>query len=94
MLIIQILVYALLGAVLYVYFQAIKQSQQEKDIRKNNLDYHCFRCKKLISINDKKCPSCEFSTIYGNRKGKEWTIIIIVITWLFIVRKLSNQGLF
>ena len=94
MLIVQILTYFLLFIVLYAYYLSIRKTKLEKDIRKENIDYNCFRCKKTISIDDKKCPFCEFTTIYGKRKSKEWTIIVIVITWLFVVRKLSNQGLF
>ena len=39
---------------LYGYYIAIKQSPR-RDIRKNNLDYECFRCKEKFSINLKKC---------------------------------------
>lgn len=94
MLIIQIAVYGLLIASLYAYYLNVRMSKLEKEIRKENLEYSCFRCKNIISINDKICPKCEFETIYGKRKKKQWLIAVIIITWLFVVRKLSNQGLF
>ena len=63
-----IFVFLLLLISLYGYYLMIKKSKLEKEIRDNKLDYSCFRCKKVISIDDKKCPNCEFVTIFGNRK--------------------------
>ena len=48
----------------------VRKTKLEKEIRKNKLDYNCFRCKEIISIDEKNCPKCEFITIYGNRKKK------------------------
>lgn len=89
-----IFVFLLLLISLYGYYLMIKKSKLEKEIRDNMLDYSCFRCKKVISIDDKKCPNCEFVTIFGNRKKKEWYLVIILIGWLFVAMKFFRQGLF
>ena len=78
---------------LYGYYISIKKSKLEREIRKNNLDYNCFECKKTISINDIKCPYCSFVTLYGKRKQKFWVIIPIIILWAFMVVKLNRLGI-
>ena len=40
------------------YYLSVKPSRLEKEIRKKKLDYQCFECKEIISINDVKCPKC------------------------------------
>ena len=55
---------------LYGYFISIKASKLEKQIRKNKIDYECFKCKEKFSVNETKCPKCSFITLYGNRKKK------------------------
>ena len=71
----------------------VRKTKLEREIRENKIDYTCFRCKEIISIDEKKCPKCSFITLYGNRKKKEWYIIIILIGWLFVVVKFFRQGL-
>lgn len=90
----QIFLLFLLFACLYGYYLAVRKTKLELEIRKNNLDYHCFKCKKKISIDDKSCPYCDFITIYGSRKKKQWLIVIIIISWLYVVFKFMKRGLF
>ena len=45
---------------LYGYYISIKKSELEKDIRKNNLDYECFKCKEKLSIDEIKCNKVIF----------------------------------
>ena len=89
-----IFVFLLLFIALYGYYLMARKTKLEKEIRKNKLDYNCFRCKEIISIDEKNCPKCEFITIYGNRKKKEWYLVIILIGWLFVAMKFFRQGLF
>ncbi len=89
-----IFVFLLLFIALYGYYLMVRKTKLEKEIRENNLDYHCFRCKEIISIDEQNCPKCEFITIYGNRKKKEWFLVIILIGWLFVAMKFFRQGLF
>ena len=69
------------------YFYSIKQSPLEKEIRKNKIDYECFKCKEQFSINEIKCPKCSFISLYGTRKKKFWLFIPIILGWLFIFTK-------
>ena len=89
-----IFTFLLLFIALYGYFISVKKSKLESEIRKNNLDYQCFECKEIISVNDLKCPHCSFETLYGRRRKKFWVIIPIIITWIFMVSKFSRLGLF
>ena len=89
-----ILLFIMLIVALYGYYIAIKQSPLERDIRKNNLDYECFRCKEKFSINLKKCPKCSQITIYGSRKKKFWMIYTIFAIWLVMFAKFGKVGLF
>ncbi len=89
-----ILSIGLLFAALYGYYHAIRQSPLERDIRKNNLDYECFRCKEKFSINLKKCPKCSQITIYGTRKKNFWIIYPIIAIWLAMLAKFGKVGLF
>lgn len=72
----------------------IKPTKLEKEIRKTKSDYQCFRCKKIININDVKCSYCNFVTIYGRRKKKYFFILPIIIGYLFMLVKFSETGLF
>lgn len=75
------------------YYLSIKMSVRERDIRKNKLDYECFRCKEKFSVNELKCPKCEFVTLYGERKKKFWTIIPIIIISIFMFSKFGRLGM-
>jgi DNA-directed RNA polymerase subunit RPC12/RpoP len=79
---------------LYGYYLTIKQSALEKELRKNKLDYHCFKCKEIISINDLKCPKCAFITIYGKRKKSFWLIFPIIGIWFFVLLKFNKTNMF
>lgn len=83
---------AFLVITLFGYFNLIKMSKLEKDIRKNNLPYTCFECKEEFSINETKCPKCSFETIYGKRKSKFFVIVPILVVWLFLVAKFLRRG--
>ena len=76
---------------LYGYFISIKASKLEKQIRKNKIDYECFKCKEKFSVNETKCPKCAFITLYGNRKKKIWLIIPIFLCWFFILSKFIDS---
>ena len=76
------------------YYLAIKPSKLEKELRQNNMDYECFKCKEKLPINTLKCPKCSLITIYGTRRKNFWLIIPIVIIWLFMLGKWSKVGLF
>lgn len=78
---------------LYGYYLGIKPSRLERDIRKKNLIYECFKCKKIIDINEAKCPDCNFVTIYGHRKKKYILIIPIILGYLLLVAKFINTGM-
>lgn len=79
---------------LYGYYLSVRPSQLEKDLKKNGMDYECFRCKEKFSISTDKCPKCTMITIYGTRKKKFWLIIPIAITWLFMLSKFWRGGMF
>jgi len=83
-----IVVIALIG-----YFLSIKMTVREKEIRKSKIDYQCFRCKEKFSVNEVKCPKCEFVTLYGERKKKFWTIIPIIIISIFMFSKFGRLGM-
>lgn len=80
----------ILFVALFGYYISIKKSKQEKEIRENNLDYECFRCKEKFSIDEVKCKKCGFLTIYGKRKKKFWLIIPIILCWILMMSKFSN----
>lgn len=84
---------AFLGITLIGYYLSIKQSKLEKDIRKNKLDYECFECKENFSINEIKCPKCNFVTIYGKRRSKYWTILPILGFYIFLLLKFLKTGI-
>ena len=84
----------LLVIALYGYYLGIRQSKSEKEIRKSNLDYECFKCKEKISIDSTNCPKCSFITLYGIRKKKRWIIFPIVGVWIFVLLKLQKTGIF
>lgn len=84
----------ILSIALYGYYLTIKKSRLERELRENNLDYECFKCKEKISINAVKCPKCSLITIYGTRKKNFWLIIPIIIVWLFMLSKFGRGGLF
>lgn len=84
---------AFLGITLIGYYLSIKQSKLEKDIRKNKLDYECFECKEKFSINEIKCPKCNFVTIYGKRRSKYWTILPILGFYIFLLLKFLKTGI-
>ena len=71
----------------------VRKTKLEREVRENKMDYKCFRCKEIISIDEKQCPKCSFITIYGSRKKKEWYIFVLLIGWLFVVIKFFRQGL-
>ncbi len=75
------------------YYLSVKPSRLEKEIRKKKLDYQCFECKEIISINDVKCPKCSFTTIYGKRRSKYWAILPILGLYIFMIAKFLRQGL-
>lgn len=85
--------FTFLFVVLFGYYKGIKMSKLEKEIRKKNLPYNCFECKKEISINEIKCPHCSFETIYGTRKKKYWIIFPILGIWIFLVAKFFKRGI-
>lgn len=76
------------------YYQSIKISKLEKEIRKNKLDYECFECKEKFSVNEVRCPKCSFVTLYGKRKSKYWIIFPILGIWIMVLMKFMKQGLF
>jgi len=79
---------------LYGYYLGIRPSKLEREIRKTNSNYECFKCKKTININDVKCPDCSFVTIYGRRKKKFFLIFPILIGYAFMIAKFSQSGMF
>lgn len=85
---------AFLFIALYGYYLGIKPSKLERDIRKTNSNYECFKCKKIININDVKCPHCNFVTIYGRRKKKYILILPIMVGYLFMLVKFNKTGMF
>lgn len=78
---------------LYGYYLAIRKSQLEKELRENNLEYECFRCKEKFSIDLIKCPKCSHITIYGTRKKKFWIIVPIIGVWLLMLAKFAKLGI-
>ncbi len=89
-----ILSLSLLIICLYGYYLAIRQSKLEKELRQNNMEYECFKCKVKLPINTIKCPKCSLVTIYGSRRKNFWLIIPISIFWLFMLGKWSKVGMF
>lgn len=79
---------------LYGYYLGIRPSKLEREIRKTNSNYECFKCKKTININDVKCPDCSFVTIYGRRKKKFFLIFPILIGYAFMIAKFNQSGMF
>jgi len=75
------------------YYLSIKMTVREREIRKNKIDYECFRCKEKFSVNEQKCPKCEFVTLYGERKKKFWTIIPILLISMFMFAKFGRLGM-
>ncbi len=90
---IQIFLIFIVIVALFGYYQSIKMTTREKDIRKLKIDYECFRCKEKFSVNEVKCPKCEFVTLYGERKKKFWTIIPIIIISIFMFSKFGRLGM-
>lgn len=88
-----LIAFSILIIALYGYYISIKTSKLEKEIRKQKLDYTCFECKEVLSVNDIKCTKCNLVTLYGSRKKKFWVIIPIIITWLFMYVKIKNLGI-
>lgn len=88
-----LLSFSLLIIALYGYFLSVKKSKLEKEVRKKNLAYECFECKKTLSVNDTKCDHCGLVTLYGSRKKKFWVIIPIIITWFFMFSKIKDLGI-
>lgn len=86
--------FLILFVALYGYFLSIKKTKLENEIRKNNQQYECFKCKENFSVDQTKCPKCNFITLYGQRKKKFWIIIPIILTWLFMLAKFSGRGMF
>ena len=84
----------ILFVALYGYFLIIRKSKLEKELRQNNLDYECYKCKEKLPINTLKCPKCSLVTIYGSRRKNFWLIIPIIITWLFMLSKFGRGGMF
>ena len=78
---------------LYGYYSSIKISKLEKEIRKSNIEYECFECKHKFSVNELKCPSCSFVTLYGKRRKKYWVIFPIVGVWFMILLKWAKTGI-
>jgi len=89
-----ILSLTLLFIFLFGYYLGIRPSKLERDIRKTNSDYECFKCKKTININDVKCPDCNFVTIYGRRKKKFFLIFPILIGYIFMIVKFIETEMF
>lgn len=89
-----ILALSFLLVALIGYYHSIKISKLEKEIRKNKLDYECFECKEIFSVNEVKCPKCSFITLYGKRKSKYWLIFPILGIWIMVLMKFMKQGLF
>jgi len=88
-----ILAFSMLFIALYGYYTSVKISKLENEIRKKNLNYECFECKKSLSINEIKCDKCGLVTLYGSRKRKFWAIVPIIIIWLFMFIKIKNLGI-
>jgi predicted nucleic acid-binding Zn ribbon protein len=80
--------------VLLGYFNAVKMSKREKEIRRNKLDYECFECHAKIDVNERKCPECSFVTLYGKRRSKFFIIFPILIIWFFLLVKWNKFGIF
>lgn len=81
-----------LAVALTGYVYAVKPTKLEKEIRKNKLDYECFECKEKFSVNELKCPKCSFITLYGKRRSKYWTILVIFAFYFFMLAKFSRTG--
>jgi len=88
-----ILAFSILFIALYGYYNSVKISKLENEIRKKNLNYECFECKESLSINEIKCDKCGLVTLYGSRKKKFWTIVPIITIWLFMFIKIKNLGI-
>ena len=86
-------VFGFLVIILYGYYNLVKMTKLEREIRKKNLPYNCFECKEEFSVNELKCPKCSFETIYGKRKSKYWVIFPILGVWLFLVAKFASRGI-
>jgi len=80
--------------VLLGYFNAVKMSKREKEIRKNKIDYECFECHAKFDVNERKCPECSFITLYGKRRAKFFIIFPILIIWFFLIVKWNKFGIF
>ena len=78
---------------LYGYYLGVRPSKLEREIRKTKSDYECFNCKKIININDRECPDCNFVTIYGKRRKKYIIIVPIIIGYLFVLVKFNKTGM-
>lgn len=91
---IQIFLFLIVLVAFFGYYQSIKMTAREKDIRNLKIDYECFRCKEKFSVNEVKCPKCEFATLYGIRKKKYWTIFPIILISIFMFAKFGRLGLF
>ena len=84
----------ILSVALYGYYLAIRKSRLEKELRQNNLDYECFKCKEKFSIDTLKCPKCSLITIYGTRRKNFWLIVPIIVIWLFMLVKFGKGNMF
>ena len=61
---------------LYGYYISIKKTKLEKEIRKNNLDYECFKCKEKLSIDEVNLSIKRlFSLILDRHKTHIWGVI-------------------
>ena len=88
-----LIAFLILTIALYGYYRSIKSSKLEKEIRKQKLNYTCFECKEVLSVNDIKCTNCGLVTLYGSRKKKFWIIVPIIFTWVFGYVKIKNLGI-
>jgi DNA-directed RNA polymerase subunit RPC12/RpoP len=83
-----------LMVVIIGYYNAVKMTKLEKEIRKNKLDYECFECHAKFDVNEKECPKCSFVTLYGKRRKKFIIIFPILLIWFFLVVKWNKFGIF
>ena len=88
------LIFLIIIVALFGYYNSIKISPLEKDIRKHKLDYECYECKNKFSVNKVKCPECGLITLYGVRKKNYWKIIPIILISFLLVAKFFKLGMF
>jgi len=58
----------------------VRKTKLEREVRENKIDYKCFRCKEIISIDEKQCPKCSFITILAVEKKR--MVYFCIIDWM------------